>query len=306
MSKKAQVSRCLLIIKELSKKAHQPFEALQFAVNKELDLLSATDQEYSSNFTLDQFNLDLIAIKDLFGVEILYSDQHEGYFIKNAKSNQLSFQKMMEAFELFATINLSQDLAPFLFFDRRQPKGVNNLSPLINAIKNSRIIHFNYQKFYDGTGSERVLQPYALKEFKSRWYLMGIDEKDHQMKTFGLDRISELKLSQSTFTKHKHLDVEETFKDCFGVIGPFDESPDIVELSFTPFEGQYIKTLPLHHSQRVVEDNEKELRVELTLHPTHDFVMELLSYGDQVKVLRPRQLVNKVKEHHEKALNRYK
>ena len=81
---------------------------------------------------------------------------------------------------------------------------------------------------------------------------------------------------------------------------------NLQELSFEPFQGKYIKTLPLHHSQQIRVDNEEELQVTLRLCITHDFVMELLSYGDSMEVLEPPALIEEIREAHGKAFNLYK
>lgn len=100
-------------------------------------------------------------------------------------------------------------------------------------------------------------------------------------------------------------DVHEHFKYCFGIICPNNQAPQEVVLSFLPVEGKYIKSLPLHESQQALIDNEEELRIKLIVFITHDFIMELLSHGERVKVLHPESLKRRLKSAYEKALNRY-
>ena len=76
-------------------------------------------------------------------------------------------------------------------------------------------------------------------------------------------------------------------------------------LSFTPFQANYIKSFPLHHSQQVISENEKECRIKLHVYITHDFVMELLSMGENVKVLKPAGLINEIKRVYEVARKQY-
>lgn len=78
-----------------------------------------------------------------------------------------------------------------------------------------------------------------------------------------------------------------------------------VELSFTPFQGKFIKTLRSHHTQEVTVDNAQETRVKLHLYPTHDFIMLLLSFGKEAQVLAPQWLAEKLKEEHLLAAARY-
>jgi predicted DNA-binding transcriptional regulator YafY len=101
------------------------------------------------------------------------------------------------------------------------------------------------------------------------------------------------------------VDWHKQFDYCFGILSPNAEKPSEVILSFDPFQGKYIKSLPLHATQKIILDNEDELRIRLTVYLTHDFLMELLSYGDTVKVLQPTQLIEELKEIYKGALGQY-
>ena len=95
------------------------------------------------------------------------------------------------------------------------------------------------------------------------------------------------------------------YKYCFGIISPNGHKPEEIELSFDPFQGKYIKTLPLHESQQILIDNEEELRIKLTLFITHDFFMELLSYGENLRVIKPESLINDLKSTFKNVLKLY-
>jgi predicted DNA-binding transcriptional regulator YafY len=76
-------------------------------------------------------------------------------------------------------------------------------------------------------------------------------------------------------------------------------------LSFNPLQGKYVKSLPLHESQVILKDNEQELLIKLTLFVTYDLLMEILSYGDNVRVLQPLSLVDEIRDCYENALKQY-
>ena len=100
--------------------------------------------------------------------------------------------------------------------------------------------------------------------------------------------------------------IEENYRYCFGILSPDDEDLQDIVLSFDPVQGKYIKSLPLHPTQQIIVDNENELQVKLKLYITHDFVMELLSYSDSMKVLQPASLANTLRDYHKKAYLQYK
>ena len=79
----------------------------------------------------------------------------------------------------------------------------------------------------------------------------------------------------------------------FGIVA--GKKPEDIILSFEQHQGKYIKTLPLHETQEIVIDNEDELQVRLKLCITFDFIMELLSYGEDVMVIKPKTLAKKMK-----------
>jgi len=188
---------------------------------------------------------------------------------------------------------------------KRKPQGTENLYGLLHAIKNKFQIKFFYQKFWEDEISHRTVEPYALKEFKNRWYLLAKDGKDNNIKSFALDRLTNLEITNRAFEFPKTYNIEESYRYCFGIISPNGEEPEEIVLSFDPFQGKYIKSLPLHESQHILIDNEDELRVQLKLCVTLDLIMELLSFGDNMKVLKPDTLTNEIKAAHQKAFEQY-
>lgn len=134
---------------------------------------------------------------------------------------------------------------------------------------------------------------------------MAKDRKDNKIKSFSLDRLSNFEITSQTYQYPDNYSIEQSYRYCFGIISPNDEVPQDIILSFDPFQGKYIKTLPLHDTQQVVVDNEDETKIKLKLCITHDFFMELLSFGDNVKVIEPKSLADKIKQAHEKAFRQY-
>ena len=216
-----------------------------------------------------------------------------------------NFQRMIEAFDMFNSLNLTQDLAPFIHMEKRKPQGTENLYGLLYAIKNKYQINFTYQKFWEEDLSHRVVDPYALKEFKNRWYIMAKDVKDNNIKSFALDRLTNLEITKQTFLYPTNYSIEQNYRYCFGIISPTSEEPQDIILSFEPLQGKYIKTLPLHDTQQILIDNDDEMRIKVKLCLTHDLVIELLSYGDNMKVIEPKTLVEQIKQIHKKSYEQY-
>jgi predicted DNA-binding transcriptional regulator YafY len=188
--------------------------------------------------------------------------------------------------------------------EQRHSQGTEYLYGLLHAIKNKRQVEFEYAKYYKDHPENRTVEPLAIKAFKYRWYLLAKDTYDNNIKCYALDRLSNLQILNVHF-ENNDADWHERYKYCFGIIAPNAEKPSKVILSFDSFQGKYIKSLPLHPTQEIILDNDDELRIRLTIYLTHDFLMELLSYGDTVKVLKPTQLIDELKEIYRKALEKY-
>jgi predicted DNA-binding transcriptional regulator YafY len=305
MSKRGYISRYLLIIKKMRVKQYVTFEELQQYVENQVEYLQMQDDTLTIAFSQRTFQRDIKEIRNIFGIDIEYSKTNKGYYIGQSGRDSMNFQRTMEAFDMFHSLNLAQDLAPFVHLEKRKPQGTENLYGLLHAIKSKLQVRFSYQKFWEGKVTNRVAAPYALKEFRNRWYLLANDNKDQRVKSFALDRLSDLEITTIKFTLPHTFDVEEIYRNCFGIISPTHEAPQEILLSFVPVQGKYVKSLPLHETQQILVNNEDELQIKLHLHITHDLLMELLSFGDNMKVLHPLSLANEIKNAHKSACEQY-
>ena len=298
MSKRESIARYNLIIKKLRKQLSD-FEQISTYLSLESEL-----QEYNFNVSKRTFQRDLDDIRSLYNIDIVYDFSRKVYFIDLEEQPELN-ERILEAFDTFNALNITDRLSNYIHFEKRRPQGTENLYGLLHAIKNKVQISFSYKKFWEDEMSQRTAEPYALKEFKNRWYVLANDLKDNKVKSFALDRLTELEITRKKFQLPIDFDVNEHYKYCFGIISPNEHQPQEVILSFDPFQGKYIKTLPLHESQVILKDHEEELLIKLTLFLTHDFLMEILSYGDNVKVIQPESLIEDLKTSYENALKLY-
>lgn len=305
MSKRGYISRYLLILKKLKVKPYSTFAELQSYIENQFDYLQMQDDTLNIGFSKRTLQRDIKEIRNVFGIDIEYSKSNKGYYISQSETENMNFQRMMEAFDMFNSLNLAQDLTPFIHLEKRRPQGTENLYGLLHAIKNRLQIKFTYQKFWEEELSQRLVEPYALKEFKNRWYIMAKDSRDNNIKSFALDRLTNLEITNLNYQYPDNYSIEQSYRYCFGIISPNDEEPQDIILSFDPFQGKYIKTLPLHDTQQVLVDNDEEMKIKLKLCLTHDLVMELLSFGDNMKVIEPKSLADQIKQAHEKAYRQY-
>jgi predicted DNA-binding transcriptional regulator YafY len=298
MSKRESISRYNLIIKKLRR-----FPATFKEITDYLSLESEI-QSYNFNVSKRTFQRDLADIRTIYNIDIQYDFSRGVYFIDFDDQSEIS-ERILEAFDTFNALNIADRLSNHIHFEKRKPQGTENLYGLLHAIKNKVQIKFTHQKYWDNEPTIRLAEPYALKEFKNRWYVLANDLKDNRIKSFALDRLDDLEITKKHFQFPKDFNVNEHYKYCFGIISPNDQEPQEVVLSFDPLQGKYIKSLPLHESQEVLKDDENELRIRLTIVITFDFVMELLSHGERVKVIKPDGLIADLKRTYKNALILY-
>lgn len=288
MSKRESIARYSLIIKKLKKKPCSFQEIADYLA------LESEIQEYDFNISKRTFQRDVQDIRSLYNIDIVYDFSEKVYVVELNKQAEIT-ERIFEAFDTFNALNISDRLSNYIHFEMRKPQGTEHLFGLLHAIKNTLKIKFTYHKFWEDRFTERTLEPYALKEFKNRWYILGKEISKDLIKSFALDRLSDLEIVKEKFEMPKDFDVNQHYKHCFGIIGANQQNPEDIILSFNTFQGKYIKSLPLHESQHILIDTDEELRISLKLYPTHDFFMELLSFGENVKVIAPKSLVKQLK-----------
>ncbi len=299
MSKRLFYLRYSLIIKRLQK-APATFTEISEFLTREAEL-----QDFTIEITKRTFQRDLDEIRTLFNVDILYDFSRKVYSITDESKNDAN-NRMLEAFDMFNALNITDDLSGAILFEKRKPQGTDNFYGLLHGIKNHFVIRYSYLKYEEDEITNRIVEPYALKEFKGRWYLLAKEQNDVNVKTFGLDRIENLEITKKHFNWPPNFDANDLFKHCFGIINPFDKHPENIILSFEPFQGKYIKSFPLHETQQLLIDDDKEVRIGLSLCITHDLVMELLSYGETLKVVKPAHLKTAIRDIAKRVVALYK
>jgi predicted DNA-binding transcriptional regulator YafY len=300
MSKQTAVTRYFLIINRLRKRK-QSFKEL----NDYLQIQSEV-RGYHYTTTIRTFQREKNEIRNIFGIDI-QCDSENIYFINEEESPaQLQQQRLLESYELLNILGTADLYKDKLFLETRKPKGIEHIFGILHAIKNNLVINTSHTNFSDGSEYSKTLKPIAVKESQGRWYVIAEDSKDAALKTFALDRITDFEITREKFEKPS-LNMEQWFNNSFGIIKPANEKPQVVKLSFSFRQGQYIKSFALHKSQQIELENkdDDEVVVSLEVFITEDFIMELLKYGNEVKILEPLSLVQKIKQKHQQAFEQY-
>ena len=288
MSKLIYFKRYLFIIDRLRSRPCSFIELQEYVIRK----LEKEDYDTDFEYSVRTFERDKKGIESLFGIVIQYNRKDKAYCIDEDEIEDQSVNRMVDAFSIHHALQEGNKLSPSVFLEKRKSLGTEHIHGIIHAIQNSYILNFTHKKHWDDFSTQREVKPIAIKESQQRWYLVALDKKDDTVKTFGLDRISNLIITDTNF-KPITYNVEKEFKHAFGV-ETYEPVQKIV-LEFSWQQGNYIKSFPLHESQNILEENEEQVLLEITIHPTNDIIMELLKYGSNVKVIEPIWLQKEIK-----------
>ncbi|MCF8219193.1 MAG: WYL domain-containing protein [Bacteroidales bacterium] len=179
------------------------------------------------------------------------------------------------------------------------------IGELFDAINNRQVLKIVYRPFKASCKQEMIIHPLYLKEYNNRWFLLGWNEAEQNISNLALDRIQELKHYNSEYRANEQIDFNEYFEDVVGVTVPQDSPVQHIRLKVDAELWPYIKTKPLHGSQKTVKAEPDCCIISLDVIPNFELEALLLSFGDQLEVLEPNSFRNKIKERIQRAKQKY-
>lgn len=246
------------------------------------------------------------AIDDMFGI-CIECDNRNQYYITNPetlKDNSTPtwmLQTLTVNNVLFDCLSIKDRLVL-----EKIPKGMEYLDTIITAIKSHQTLLMGYQKFNDTKPYTTRIEPYCLKLFHQRWYLLGKSErKSYKLAIYALDRMTELKETGSTYILDPDFDAETFFNNYFGVFIGEELKPARIVLRAYGKMIPLLRTLPKHHSQKEINTQANYSDFEYYIVPTFDFRQEILKEGPDLEVLEPESLRNEIIESIMKTIQHY-
>ena len=232
-------------------------------------------------------------ISEIFYMDIEYNRSKGGYYISNKEDiKQFELRKwLIETFQVDNILHKNPRLRKRILLEN-VPSGQKHLIPIVDAINNDEIVLLTYQSYSRDKEPSLEVEPLLLKLFKQRWYLVGKIVGSTEKRIFSLDRIEELTKTKLKFKMPKNFDADDIFINCYGVMindDDFDKS-ETVMLKVDAKQAFYLRSLPLHHSQKEVECNGEYSIFSFFLCPALDFRQKILSLGDNAEVLEPADL----------------
>jgi hypothetical protein len=244
---------------------------------------------------LRTFHNHRVAIEELLEINIECNKSTYKYTIDNAEDLEKGGVRrwLLNTFAVNNMINESHKLKQRILFEDI-PSGQQFLTPIIEAMRDGVMLEMTYHSYWRDNAYTFTFEPYFVKVFKQRWYVIG---KSDNVRIYALDRIQKLETLTTKYKMPNDPFPEEYFYNCFGIIHDEDVYPEEIKLKITSSQANYLRALPLHHSQKEIETSEDYSIFTYYIKPTFDFRQEILSLGEDAEVLSPaafREEIGKV------------
>lgn len=211
-----------------------------------------------------------------------------------------------------------EERTPAISLSKNLVENSTLLASLFSAISNNSVVRLTYRKFLDSNEHMVIISPYLLKEYNRRWYIIGGAYDTNRILNFALDRITNVGFLAGYKYKSCEIDLEERFEEIIGVT--FNEDALLTQILFWVSEEMkgYIHTKPLHGSQIHIKGAKADkLHIQYPQFLYGDFftiecrenfelIRELTAWGEDLIVLTPISLRNKILERIDRMVDRYK
>ncbi len=187
--------------------------------------------------------------------------------------------------------------APVIDFEKNELlTGIEWLDVLYKSIVNKTTMLLTYQSFKARVANDIIFYPYLLKEYRNRWFVLGKKKQGKEIVTFALDRIQAITdAAKEPFVEHRNFDPHAYFKDILGVTRNVAEKPTTIVFWASSLHAPYIKTKPIHASQKVLEEVKGGTHFSIDVIPNFELERELMGFGEGIKVLSPNTIIRQIK-----------
>lgn len=247
-------------------------------------------------------------ILDLFGI-LIDCEQRGGYHYYIANPKELSEGKLRTW--LLNTYGTAETLSSNLSIHDRIlteniPSSQDHLSTVLEAMKSNNMLHITFKAFTMKEPKRFLVEPYCVKMSAQRWYMLARNTEHKNLRLYSLDRIETVEIINTRFVLPDDFNAKDYFAEFFGIA--LDESVPLqtIILRADKYHQNYMRTLPLHPTQREIFACDDYADFELKLRPTYDFYMKLMSFGNMIKVLEPKTLQEEICKWLENTIEMYR
>lgn len=243
------------------------------------------------------------AIEENFHIDI-HCDNSGKYYI-NQGSGQSNRNMSNWLLESYAVNNaLKENAIPTERISVEEVPSAREFLPMVlAAIGNCHKILFTYAGFSKSRPEVDIrFMPCFVKRYKQRWYMIGIREKSNDLRTYALDRVKAMSALPENFTM-PDIEPATVFENQIGITSSKGDIKNVI-IQVTPTQAKYFRALPFHPSQQeTLHDDYSIFSYKLKIN--YELVHELLSFGDALKVLAPKELIMLITEQLRSSLSHY-
>lgn len=259
-----------------------------------------TEMSEGIEFSRTTFRRHRAEVEEMFGI-IIDCDKENRYYIDDIELfREDSVQKwMLSTLTVSNIVSEARDLHDRILLESI-PSESEHLQTVVEAMRENRSLSVTYKRYGKTEISHWTVEPYCIKLFRRRWYLLGHLE-DGGFLTLSFDRIMEMEVTDKTFVLDPDFDAQSYFSAYYGIMQGGNEPKQGIVLRAYGNERYAMRDLPLHHTQREIAVGEDYVDFEVKLHPTSDFLAQILSRGRWLKVMEPEGIAKKIKQMHLEA-----
>ena len=267
------------------------------------------EDRYGTSYARRSFLNHRAAVEEVFGIVIGCDRSTNRYRIDRSESavdRRAAVDYLIDTFTVNSLLTLGKERLGGRVAVEEVPSGQRFLTTLMQAMLDNAVLRLTYKKYLRAEADVRTIRPYAVKEFEKRWYVVAYSEEQGALRSYALDRVVALERTGETFRMPAGFDIDKTFESSYGIYLPeAGQTPVLVKLRATPREAAYLKDLPLHPSQLLVEEHPSYSLFALRVIPNPNLVMDLVRRAGALEVLEPESLRKEVKKALETAIQIY-
>lgn len=281
------------------------FQRLQWLIEIISDFQPITLKEIQSKWDTASLNYDakpyarrtfidhVNEIEQTLGICIKCNNHHEYYI--DRKESSLTTDWIIDSFSINNTLNNAKEIEKRIILED-VPSGRVWLIRIMQAMKNNYCLKITHQSFKKDYATTRTMRPYFIQSHHRRWYLYAVNKEDGKMLTLAFDRITDITILNQTFKFPKNYDPENYLAKGYGASIYEEIKPERIHVKATAYEANFMRTLPMHESQKEIETTNEYSIFEFYVPPVNEFIYDILHRGESVEIVSPPHVRKKLTE----------
>ncbi len=179
------------------------------------------------------------------------------------------------------------------------------IDDLFVAVEDRRMTFITYQSQRSTEPLTYDIYPYGIIYHRGSLYLIAMSQQHGMIRTFKLDRISDVQLEELRFQRPPDFDLEEFLGSSLGIMQEDGPAQEII-IRFHPDVRQYVEEHFWHPSFRLTREKDGWLKACMELTGTTELKSWLLSFGRKAIVVSPHELREEIAAELEATLSSYR